>query len=73
MTADKEAAVTTHELTHATSTPAHEKNERHRDCFAATYRPYVSRSVGKISVTLPDDRVVRDKGSAGVLYKMSVT
>ena len=44
VTADKEAAVTTHELTRATSTPAHEK-ERHRDCFDSTNQPYVSRSV----------------------------
>ena len=37
MTADKEAAATTHELTHATSTPAHKKNERHRDfCLDAS-------------------------------------
>ena len=45
VTADKEEAVTTHELTHATSTPAHEQKKRHRDCFDSTHRTYISRSV----------------------------
>ena len=45
VTADKEAAVTRHESTHATSTPAHEQKKRHRDCFDSTHRTYVSLSV----------------------------
>ena len=49
VTADKEEAVTTHELTNATSTPAHEK-ERHRDYFDSTHRSYVSRSVVQAQV-----------------------
>ena len=49
MTADKEAAVTTHELTHATSTPVHEQKKRHHDCFDSTHRTYVSPSVVAIS------------------------
>ena len=62
VTADKEEAVTTHELTNATSTPAHEK-ERHRDYFDSTHRSYVSRSVCLIQncprlvemIKLPED------------------
>ena len=50
VTAGKEAAVTTHELTHATSTPAHEQKKRHRDCFVSTHRTYVSRSVLAMSL-----------------------
>ena len=45
VTAAKEAAVTSQELTHATSTLAHEQKKRHRDCFDSTHRTYVSPSV----------------------------
>ena len=45
VTAAKEAAVTSQELTHATSPPSPEQKKRHRDCFDSTHRTYVSRSV----------------------------
>jgi len=45
VTAAKEAAVTSQELTHATSALAHEQKKRHRDCFDSTHRTYFSPSV----------------------------